>query len=97
MKLVLRRGFFWCRIFFFFFCCCCWAGLTPPPPITRFPQAVSLGEGVGQSIDGGGNNQHKSSENVFDKMGNTRGVIQGNNSAGHCFILRDLIPMSILK
>ena len=30
-------------------------------------------------------------------MGNRRGIIQGDNSAGHCFVLRNLIPMNFFK
>ena len=28
--------------------------------------------------------------NIFGKTGNTGGIIQGDNSAGNCFVLRDL-------
>ena len=31
------------------------------------------------------------------KMGDTGGIIQGDNSAGHCFVIRDLIPMNFFK
>ena len=27
---------------------------------------------------------------TFGKMGNTRGIIPGDSSAGHCFVLKDL-------
>ena len=30
-------------------------------------------------------------------MGNTVGMLQGDNSAGYCFVLRILIPMNFLK
>ena len=35
----------------------------------------------------------------FGKMGDTggEGTIQGDNHAGHCFLLRDLIPMKFFK
>ena len=58
---------------------------------------VSLGEGVGQSIHGRGNKQDESKGNIFGKMGNTGGINQGGNSAGHGFVLRDLIPMNFFK
>ena len=40
--------------------------------------------------NGGGNKQDESRWNIFDKMGNTGGIIQGDNSAGYCFVLRHL-------
>ena len=43
-----------------------------------------------QSIHGAGNKQDERSWNIYDKMGNTWGIIQGDNSAEHCFVLRDL-------
>ena len=30
-------------------------------------------------------------------MGNTVGMLKGDNSAGYCFVLRVLIPMNFLK
>ena len=30
-------------------------------------------------------------------MGNTGIIIQEDNSAGHCFVLRDLVPMNLFK
>ena len=48
---------------------------------------VGLGEGVGQSIHGWGNTQHERRGNIFGKMGTTKGIIQGDNSARHCFVL----------
>ena len=70
---------------------------SPPLDLQGFYQMVGLGEGVGQSIDGEGNKQDYSRGDIFGKMGNTEGIIQGNNSAGHCFVLRDLIPRNSLK
>ena len=61
-----------------------------PPSIGFHPNCIGLGEGVGQSIYSGANKPDESRWNNFDKMGNTGGIIQGDNSAGHCFILRYL-------
>ena len=36
-------------------------------------------------------------EEIFGKLGNTGGIIQRDNSAGNCFVLRDLIPMGFFK
>ena len=30
-------------------------------------------------------------------MGDIDGIIRGDNSAGHCFVIRDLIPMNFFK
>ena len=35
--------------------------------------------------------------NVFSKMENAGGIIQGDNSPGHCFLLRNSIPMKFFK
>ena len=51
---------------------------------------VGLEEEVEQSMQSGGNKQDKSRWKFFDKMKNTGGIIQEDNSAGHCFVLRDL-------
>ena len=67
------------------------------PHLLRFPQTIDLREEVGQSIHGGGNKQNQSSGNIFDKMRNTLGILQGDNSAGYCFVLRVLIPMDFFK
>ena len=48
-------------------------------------------------MHGGDNKQDKSRGNIFGKMGNRGGIIQGDNSAGHCFVLRNLIPMNFFK
>ena len=64
-----------------------------PPYLHSFSQMVGLGErveGVEQSTHGGGNKQHESRWKFFGKMGNAGGIIQEDNSAGHCFILMDL-------
>ena len=47
------------------------------------PQAAGSGEGLGQSIHGGSNKQDERRESIFDNMGDTGGIIQGKNSAGH--------------
>ena len=52
---------------------------------------------VVQSIHGGGNKQEGCRANNFGKMQNTGGIIQGDNSAGHCFVLRGLIPLKFFK
>ena len=46
---------------------------------------VDLGEGVGQSIHGGGNKQDERRWKILGKMGNARGIIQGDNSAWTLF------------
>ena len=58
---------------------------------------VGLGEGAGQSIHGRGNKEDERRWYIFGKMQETVGMIKGNNSAGHCFVLKDLIPMTFLK
>ena len=50
--------------------------------------------GVGQSIHDGDNKQNERSRKIFGKIWNTGGIIQGDSYAGHCFVLRDLIPMN---
>ena len=70
---------------------CCWVGFSPnPTPSTGFFPNGRFGEGVEQSVHGGGNKQDESRWKIFGKMGNTGGMIQEDNSAGHCFVLRDL-------
>ena len=49
------------------------------------------------SIHGGGSKQDVRRGNIFGKMGDTGGIIQGDNSAGNCFVTRDLIPMNFFK
>ena len=63
------------------------------PPSTRFSPKVGLGEGVEQSIHGGGNKQGEIRWNIFGKMGNRGGITQGYNSAGHYFVLKDLVSI----
>ena len=58
---------------------------------------VGLGEGVEQSIHGGGNKQDKRTGKIFRRIGNTEGIIQGDNSAEHCFVLRELITINFFK
>ena len=53
------------------------------PQSTGFSQTVGLGEGVGQSIHGGGNKQDARRGNIFGKIRNAGGVIHGSYSAGH--------------
>ena len=63
----------------------------------HFPQTVGLGEEVGQSIHDGGNKQNKWRENISGKMRNIVGILQGDNYAGYCFVLRVLIPINFFK
>ena len=72
-------------------------GSPPLPHLQGFPQMICLGEGVGQSIHGGGNNQDESRGETFANMDNIGSIIQGDNSAGDCFVLRDSIPMKFFK
>ena len=95
MKLVLSDyiaiwggRFFWCGKLVIFYC---WVRLSP------HLQGKPYRWGIGQSINVGGNKHDESRRNMFGKMSNTGGIIQGNNSGGHCFVLRDLIPMNFLK
>ena len=85
-------GFFWCGKGAFF---CCLMGFSTH--LQDFPQMVGLEEGLGRSIHGEGKRQDEKQENIFGKMGNAEGIIQGDNSAEHCFVIRDLIPMNIFK
>ena len=34
---------------------------------------------------------------IFGKKGNTRGIILGDNPAGHCLVLKDLVQTSFFK
>ena len=54
-------------------------------------------EGVGKSINSGDNKQNENRGNILGKMGNTGGIIQGDGSAGHYFLPRDLIPTNFFK
>ena len=67
------------------------------PHLQSFPQTVGLGEEVGQSIHGRGNKQNERRRNIFGKMGNTGGILQGDNSGGYCFVISLLIPMKFSK
>ena len=64
---------------------------------------VCLGEGAGQSTHcRGATSKMKGGDTFLVKWGRggggwTGGMIQGDNSAGHCFVLRDLIPMKSFK
>ena len=62
------------------------AGWDSPPFYRVFHKIVGFGEVVMQSIQGRGNKQDESRWEIFGKMGNTGGIIQGYNSAGHCFL-----------
>ena len=66
------------------------------PHIYRVP-LKGLGEGAGQSIHGGGNKQDERRGNIFGKMGDTGGIIQRDNSTGHCFLIKDSIPQHVSK
>ena len=46
---------------------------------------------------GRGNKQGGNRRNIFSKMENAGGIIQGDNSPRHCFVLRDSIPMKFFK
>ena len=80
--------FFWCGKWAFF----CWlAGFSPY--LHGFPQIyryvgyfIQRGRGGGV----GGNKQDESRWNIFGKMKNTEDIIQGDNSVGQWFVLRDL-------
>ena len=52
---------------------------------------------TGQSIYDGGNRQDKRRRNILGRMGDTGDIIQGHNSAGHCFVLKYLIPKKFFK
>lgn len=52
---------------------------------------------VEQSIHGGGNKQDEKRERIFGIVGNTGGIIQGDYSVVHCFVLRDLILINFSK
>ena len=78
-------GFFWCGNWAFFFLAAGWA------------QSIGFG-GRGMAVDTWlGNKQDERTGNFFGKIGNTGGIIQGNNSAEPWFVLRDLIPMNFFK
>ena len=85
-------GFSWCAKGAFL---CCLVGFSTHQQ--DFSQTVGLEEGVGRPVHGEGKRQHEKQENIFGKMGNAEGIIQGDNSTGHCFVLRDLIPRNIFK
>ena len=64
----------------------CWQGSSPH--LQGFSLMVGSGEGVGRFIHGGGNKQDKSRWKIFGKIENAGGITQGDNSAKHCFVLR---------
>ena len=64
------------------------------PHIYRvFFETVGLGEEIRQSIHGWGNYHNEKRVNIFGKMGNTGDILQGDNTAGYCLVLKVLIPM----
>ena len=65
-------------------------------PIYRV-SSKCLGEEAGQTIYGVGNNQDERRGNIFGKMGYLVSIFHGDNSAGHCFVLRDLIQLNTFK
>ena len=93
---VITWKFLFCQGFFsdagneqFF---CCWTRFSPRPQ--GFPQG--LDEGVEQSILGGGNKQDQGRGTFM--VGVICGdIIQGDNSAGHYFVLKDLILINFFK
>lgn len=36
-------------------------------------------------------------QGIIGKIGNTKSIIEGDNSAGHCFVVRVLILMKFFK
>ena len=67
---------------------------SPPPPN---PQG-SQGSNVGGKVHTWGRQQSNIKEgDIFGKNGNTGCIFLGDNPAGHCFVLRDLVPTSFLK
>ena len=66
-------------------------------PFTGFPPNGRFGKSAGQSIHGGGNKQDKRRISIFGKIGDAGGIIQGDNSTRHCFIINDLISMNFFK
>ena len=85
-----EEGILWCGK---------WGGIPPPPSpqLQGFPQTVDLEEEAAQSMHGAGNKQNEKRGNIFGKIGNAGGILQGDNSAGHFFVLRDLIPLNFFQ
>ena len=87
-------GFFWCRKLTFFYC---WArfslasstGFSPNARFGRKGRAVQTWCAISKMKGGEGG--------IIGKIGNTKGIIEGDNSAGHCFVLRVLILMNFFK
>ena len=91
MKIAIWRGAF-------LYCFCCWVGFsttTPPHPSTGFPPKV-WGKGRATHTRWG-NKQDERRGDFFCKMGDTGSIIQGDSSAGHCFVLKDLIPVNFFE
>ena len=99
MKLVLGKyikvaiccgGLFWCGKWASF---CCWAGFCPH--LKGFPQGFGV---RGREIHTWWGQQPWLKErNIFGKIANMGGTIKGDNSAEHCFVLRDFIPMNLFS
>ena len=53
--------------------------------------------GWGQFKPGGCSKATSKEGIVFGKKGETWGIIQVVNTAGHCFALRDLVPSNFFK
>lgn len=68
------------------------------PESTAFPPNDMFGGRVGQSLHGGGNKQDDSRGDILKQVCNCKtSVIQGDNSPGIYFVLRDSIPMILFK
>ena len=67
-----------------------WAGIFPH--LQGFPQTVGLRKGQGSSYMVEATSKMKGC-----KIGGTGDIIQGDNSAGHCFVLKILILMTFFK
>ena len=60
------------------------------PHLKSFSQIVVLGKDIEQSIHGGVSKQDESRWKILRKMGNVGDIVQEDNSAEQCFVLRDL-------
>ena len=68
------------------------------PHVKGFSQTVGLSEGVEQSIYCRSNKQEeRGGGDIFGMVGNTRSINREDNSAWHCFILKNLIPINFFK
>ena len=75
------------------------AGQDSVPHVKGFSQTVGLREGAEQSIYCRSNKQEErgGGGDIFGMVGNTRSVNREDNSAWHCFILKNLIPINFFK